>query len=179
MANRHGRLSEEIGSRKDLSKGCKLLCWALDMIHNPKTGQCNPKIAKLTEEMGDSKSSIRAYIKEAVKNGLIERRKGIIDQQDFILSWRDKSLPTIATQKVAPTAQNIALTAQKIEATAQEIEATAQKIEVVPYIMNEKEKEKEKEKEEDSFEEKEKDEEKDGELSFKEIMLLELAELRA
>ena len=146
---RFGKLNAEIGSRTDISKGCKILCWALDMIHNPKTGQCNPSISALMVEMGErTKSTVRQYIKEAEKFGLIERIKGKFEEQDFILSWKDKFLPTV---------------------TAQKNDQTAQKNNQVTLIMNEKEKEKKKEKEN----------EKEDELSFADMVLKEAARIGA
>jgi len=88
---RFGKLNAEIGSRTDISKGCKILCWALDMTYNPKTGECNPSIFTLMEEMGErTKSTVRKYIKEAEKLGLVDRIKGKFEDQNFILSWKGK-----------------------------------------------------------------------------------------
>ena len=88
---RFGKLNAGIGSRPDISKGCKILCWALDMAYNQKTRQCNPTIFGLKEIMGEgSKSSVRSYIKEAVELGLVDRIKGKFEDQSFILSWKGK-----------------------------------------------------------------------------------------
>ena len=106
-------------ARDDLSPRAKLVAIALDMMRNPKTGQCNPTLKTLMTATGtQSKTRLHAALEELISAGAIERiKKG--NRQNFILPWNKKEVPH--TEQGVPHTEPV-------------------------YIMNEKEKEKEKEK---------------------------------
>ena len=139
---RYGKIYEDILERVDLSPRAKVVAAALDMMRNPKSGQCNPTLDKLMQATGmECKATLHAALAELIEGGIIERKKeGRV--QSFTLPW--------GASKVQPDEPN---------SSADRMNSSADRIKIQPaerlYIMNENEKEKEKEKgEEISFEEK-------------------------
>ena len=150
---RYGKIYSEIMARVDLSPRAKVVAAALDMIRNPISGQCNPKMDKLAEDTGTSKTSLRRALVELIQAGLIERHKTGKTEQSFVLFWgllkAEKNKTTGGLNKTTG-GFNKPRAAQ-------------------PYIMNEKEKKKKKEKEN----------EKEDELSFADMVLKEAARIGA
>jgi hypothetical protein len=154
---RYGKIYAEIMANVNLSPRAKVVAAALDMRRNPKTGQCNPKLDKLMEDTGMTcKSTLHAALAELIDKKIISRekdgRKGFKREQCFTLPWGEAKVQR-AERKQCNGSNGDSAGRMEIR----QVES--------PYIMNEKEKEKEKE--------------KDKELSLKEIMMQELAELRA
>ena len=139
-------------ARVDLSPRAKVVAAALDMIRNPISGQCNPKMDKLAEDTGTSKTSLRRALVELIQAGLIERHKTGKTEQSFVLFWG-------------------LLKAEKNKTTGGLNKTTGgfnKPRAVQPYIMNEKEKKRKKEKEN----------EKD-EFSYADMVLKEAARIGA
>ena len=149
---RYGKIYSEIMARVDLSPRAKVVAAALDMIRNPISGQCNPKMDKLAEDTGTSKTSLRRALVELIQAGLIERHKTGKTEQSFVLFWG-------------------LLKAEKNKTTGGFNKTTGgfnKPRAVQPYIMNEKEKKRKKEKEN----------EKD-EFSYADMVLKEAARIGA
>ena len=149
---RYGKIYSEIMARVDLSPRAKVVAAALDMIRNPISGQCNPKMDKLAEDTGTSKTSLRRALVELIQAGLIERHKTGKTEQSFVLFWG-------------------LLKAEKNKTTGGLNKTTGgfnKPRAVQPYIMNEKEKKRKKEKEN----------EKD-EFSYADMVLKEAARIGA
>ena len=143
----------------DLSPRAKVVAAALDMIRNPISGQCNPKMDKLAEDTGTSKTSLRRALVELIQAGLIERHKTGKTEQSFVLFWgllkAEKNKTTGGLNKTTGGFNKTTGGFNKPRA-------------VQPYIMNEKEKKRKKEKEN----------EKD-EFSYADMVLKEAARIGA
>ena len=130
---RYGKIYSEIMARVDLSPRAKVVAAALDMIRNPISGQCNPKMDKLAEDTGTSKTSLRRALVELIQAGLIERHKTGKTEQSFVLFWgllkAEKNKTTGGLNKTTGGFNKTTGGFNKPRA-------------VQPYIMNEKENEK-------------------------------------
>ena len=156
---RYGKIYSEIMARVDLSPRAKVVAAALDMIRNPISGQCNPKMDKLAEDTGTSKTSLRRALVELIQAGLIERPNTGKTEQSFVLFWgllkAEKNKTTGGLNKTTGGFNKTTGGFNKPRA-------------VQPYIMNEKEKKRKKEKEN----------EKD-EFSYADMVLKEAARIGA
>lgn len=73
--------------RKDISSHAKVLYSALDLHHNAKTGQCNPKYAVLMEDTGLSKSQVSKAAMELVGSGIICREGTEKQGYNYTSTW--------------------------------------------------------------------------------------------
>ena len=163
---RYGKIYSEIMARVDLSPRAKVVAAALDMIRNPISGQCNPKMDKLAEDTGTSKTSLRRALVELIQAGLIERHKTGKTEQSFVLFWgllkAEKNKTTGGLNKTTGGFNKTTGGFNKTTGGFNKPRA------VQPYIMNEKEKKRKKEKEN----------EKD-EFSYADMVLKEAARIGA
>ena len=84
---RFGKIYSEIMARVDLSPRAKVVAAALDMMRNPKTGQCNPKLDGLMVATGMTcKATLHAALAELIDNKIIDRKKEG-REQIFTLPW--------------------------------------------------------------------------------------------
>lgn len=143
-----------------MSPRAKLVAAALDMMRNPTSGQCNPKMDRLAEATGTSKTSLRRALVELIEAGLIERHKPGKIEQSFVLFWG-----LLKAEKNKTTGGIDESTGGFFQYTGGFNKPRASQ----PYIMNEKEKKKKKEKEN----------EKEDELSFADMVLKEAARIGA
>jgi hypothetical protein len=164
---RYGKIYSEIMARVDLSPRAKVVAAALDMMRNPISGQCNPKMDKLAEVTGTSKTSLRRALVELIEAGLIERHKTGKIEQSFVLFWGLlKAEKNETTGGIDETTGGFNETTGGIDETTGGFNKPRA---AQPYIMNEKEKKKKKEKEN----------EKEDELSFADMVLKEAARIGA